>query len=112
MNKFQILTNENKTIGKKQRQRHIIIKHRNDTPMTLNEVKQISQKIETTYEKKYKKKPKMLILGLPITGRFQLKSYDEDYTDMIENEAEYFENKVRDDTKFKTFFKIEIYIYY
>ena len=82
-----------------------------DTPLNLEDVKEIAGRLEEKFRRQYNREPKTLIIGLAPTGTFTLKSYNEDYQDMYDDIEDYLNGRVRDETKFKEFYTIKIVIY-
>lgn len=82
----------------------LTIDRKNETPMIISEIKALYKEIQN----KNKSNKKILVMGSTITNRSAcLKSFNENSINMLDDEDDYFEGKVKDSSKFKEFYRLE-----
>ena len=90
----------------------ITISHKNNSPLTANEIKQIARRQNNLYQLKHKRtNPKMIIRGINDLGFTTIKSADIPIERMYNNEEDYYRDRVKFDFNYLQFYKVEITIY-
>jgi len=87
----------------------ITINNKDKTPIKLNQIKKYASKLIDRYNIKNDKN--IYVRALSNLGFVTLKPLDENIDDMYDNEEEYFEDRVREDTKFTEFYEIQYVLF-
>ena len=87
----------------------ITISSKDKTPIKLKQIKKYASKLIDRY--KITNDRNTYIRALGNLGFVTLKPLDENIDNMYDNEEEYFEDRVREDTKFTEFYEVQYVLF-
>ena len=110
MNAYKIKNIEPKVI-RGNAQKVILIEKKNNSKINISSITHIAEEFSELYEKKYKKDVKFVVRAKNPIGYLTLKGYNEGI-DAIEDQADYFDGRVKEKSKFNEYDSVELTFYY